>query len=187
MTARANRRRRAAASLIRMTLVSTVLLVVYYHAPLNRPADLRLALWLMAGLLTLGVGVAWQARVIAASDTPRLQAVETAGVALPALLVLYASTYTVMSAADPSSFTQVLGRTDALYYTMTVFATVGFGDIAPVSEGTRIVTMIQMVVGLLAVGLAAKLLLGAVQEAVARGAAAERSADDPSPVPDQDD
>ena len=47
--------------------------------------------------------------------------------------------------------------------------------------------MIQMVVGLLAVGLAAKLLLGAVQEAVARAAAAERSADAPSPVPDQDD
>jgi len=41
----------------------------------------------VAGLLTLGIGVAWQARVIATSDTPRLQAVETAGVALPALLV----------------------------------------------------------------------------------------------------
>ena len=110
MTARAHRRRRAAASLIRMTLVTTVLLVVYYHAPLNQPGDLRLALWLVAGLLTLGIGVAWQARVIATSDTPRLQAVETAGVALPALLVLYASTYTVMSAADPSSFTQVRSR-----------------------------------------------------------------------------
>ena len=163
MTARANRRRRAAASLIRMTLVTTVLLVVYYHAPLNQPGDLRLALWLLAGLLTLGVGVAWQARVIAASDTPRLQALETAGVALPALIVLYASTYMVMSAADPSSFTQVLGRTDALYYTMTVFATVGFGDIAAKSETARVALIVQMLADLALLGAGARVLLGAVR------------------------
>jgi voltage-gated potassium channel len=34
------------------------------------------------------------------------------------------------------------------------------GDITPTTEGTRIVTMTQMVVGLLAVGLATKLLVG---------------------------
>jgi hypothetical protein len=79
----------------------------------------------------------------------------------------------------PASFSEVLGRTGALYYTVTVFATVGFGDITPTTEGTRIVTMTQMVVGLLAVGLAAKLLVGAVQEAVTRAAAAEWPPSDP--------
>jgi hypothetical protein len=39
--------------------------------------------------------------------------------------------------------------------------------------------MTQMVVGLLAVGLAAKLLVGAVQEAVTRTAAAEWPPSDP--------
>jgi voltage-gated potassium channel len=174
-----SRRRRAAASLIRAALATVVLLVVYYQAPLDRPVDLRLALWLVGGLVILGTGVTWQARMIAASETPRVQAIETAAVALPGLIVLYASVYAVMSHDHPASFSEVLGRTDAVYYTMTVFATVGFGDITPTTEGTRIVTMTQMVVGLLAVGLAAKLLVGAVQEAVTRAAAAERPPGDP--------
>ncbi|QJY49206.1 potassium channel family protein [Pseudonocardia broussonetiae] len=165
------RRRRVLASVCRSALTTVLLLVVYYRAPLDRPADVRVALWLAVGIAGLSVAVAWQARAIAASDMPRLQAVETAAVGLPALLLLYASAYAVLSHGEPTSFTEVLDRTDALYYTMTVFATVGFGDIAPTAQTTRIVTMTQMVVGLLAVGLAAKLLLGAVEEAVRRNAA----------------
>jgi hypothetical protein len=42
-----------------------------------------------------------------------------------------------------------------------------------------------MLVGILAVGLAAKMLVGAVQDAVARGAAAERPAADPAVQADQ--
>jgi hypothetical protein len=68
----------------------------------------------------------------------------------------------------PDSFTEALSRTDALYFAVTVFATVGFGDIAPRSEVARIVTMIQMIVGLIAVGLVAKIVLGAVEVAVRR-------------------
>ena len=78
------------------------------------------------------------------------------------LLLLYASVYTLMSTSAPGSFIEVLDRTDALYFTMTVFTTIGFGDIASVTHAARIVTMSQMVVGLLTVGVAARLLLTAV-------------------------
>jgi voltage-gated potassium channel len=37
-----------------------------------------------------------------------------------------------------------LSRTDALYYTITVFSTVGFGDVTPRADLARIVTMVQM-------------------------------------------
>lgn len=68
-----------------------------------------------------------------------------------------------------------LGRTDALYFTVTVFSTVGFGDIAPRSEFARIITMIQMITGLLVVGLVTKILLGAMQTAVQRRAGESRA------------
>lgn len=167
----AGRGRRAAASVARTTVTVTLLLTVYYAAPLDRPADARILLWLAVGLVALAVAITWQARAIAVSDMPRLRAVEVAAVALPALLVLYASVYAVMSHDDPAGFSEGLGRTDALYFTMTVFTTVGFGDIAPVAEGARIITMTQMLVGILTVGLAGKLLLGAVEHAVRRNAA----------------
>jgi hypothetical protein len=179
MTAtKAIRRRQAAASLTRTILATVVLLVVYYQAPLDRPGDVRLLAWLAGGLIALGAAIAWQARVIAMSNIPRLRAVETAALALSGLLILYSSIYVVMSHEDPGSFTEVLGRTDALYYTMTIFATVGFGDITPTTETTRIITMTQMVVGILVVGLAAKVLVSAVGDAVARNAASGQASVD---------
>jgi hypothetical protein len=60
------------------------------------------------------------------------------------LLVLYSSLYSVIAYNQTDSFTQTLSRTDGLYFTVTVFATVGFGDITPRSELARIITTTQM-------------------------------------------
>ncbi|WP_232212844.1 ion channel [Saccharomonospora saliphila] len=87
---------------------------------------------------------------------------------MPLLLVVFASTYTLLSGADPAAFTEVISRTDALYFTVTVFATVGFGDIAAVAETARVVVTIQMVVGLVVVGVVAKVIVGAVDVAARR-------------------
>jgi uncharacterized protein (UPF0261 family) len=84
------------------------------------------------------------------------------------LLVVFAATYVVISNAGPGSFSEPLGRTDALYFTLTLFTTVGFGDIAPRSEVARIIAMIQMVIGLITVGLVARIVLGAAEIAVSR-------------------
>jgi len=83
------------------------------------------------GVVALAGALAWQLRSIMKSDTPRLRAVETVAIGLPFLLLFYASLYALLSFNQPASFTQNLGRTDALYFTMTVFSTIGFGDIAP--------------------------------------------------------
>ena len=117
------------------------------------------------GVVALAGALAWQLRSIMKSDTPRLRAVETVAIGLPFLLLFYASLYALLSFNQPASFTQKLGRTDALYFTMTVFSTIGFGDIAPVTEAARIVTMTQMVAGLITVGVVARLLVGAVKRA----------------------
>jgi voltage-gated potassium channel len=115
-------------------------------------------------------------RTILASNVPRLRAIQTVAVDLPMLLLVFASVCVQIKTNRPNSFTEALSRTDALYFTVTVtvFAPVGFGDIAPKSELARIITMTQMMMGLVALGLVAKIVVGAVQTAVARreGAAA---------------
>jgi hypothetical protein len=163
--------RRVAVMACRALLSAAFLIVVYYQAPLDLDLDATLLVWLVLGLLGLALALAWQLRAIMASESPRLQAAQAIAVGLPFLLTLYASVYWVFSLDDPASFTQHLSRTDALYFTMTVFSTVGFGDITPVSQAARIVVMTQMVMGLIAVGVVAKLLFGAVQVAEGRRAA----------------
>jgi voltage-gated potassium channel len=160
--------RQLVVGLLRTVLTVATMVAVYYLAPLDRAFDVRIGLWLVVGLLALGVAIAWQVRAITVSETPRLRAAQTIAVGLPLLLLLFAEVYLLISHNEPGSFTEPLSRTGALYFTMTVFATVGFGDIAPVTDQTRVITMAQMVVGLIVVGIVARLLLGAVQRAVGR-------------------
>jgi voltage-gated potassium channel len=158
-------------SLLRSTATVAVLVTLYATAPLDRPLDLGTWLTFCGGLLVFALILTWQVRVILRSRTPRLQAAQTIAVGLPTLLLLFAAGYVLIGVDSPESFTEPLDRTDALYFTVTVFTTVGFGDIAPRGDLARIVTTVQMLVGVTVVGVIAKVLLGAVQ-------AAERRRDD---------
>ena len=77
-------------------------------------------------------------------------------------LLLFASTYFLMERASAANFTQPLTRTDALYFSVTVFTTVGFGDITAKSETARVVLIVQMLADLAFLGAGVRVLLGAV-------------------------
>jgi voltage-gated potassium channel len=157
-----------AGTLLHSAAATGLLLLAYYRAPLDRPLDWSTG-WLFLLALVLFAGVmAVSVRGILRSDHPRLRAIRAIGLGVPLLLVVFASTYCTIAAQQPDAFSEPLDRTDGIYFTVTVFATVGFGDITPVSELARVLVTIQMLVGLIAVGLIAKVLLGAVQVAVAR-------------------
>jgi len=128
----------------------------------------RASLLLGAALLLFGVLVAVQVRGILRSQQPRLRAIQALIVGVPLLIVVFAATYCTVDAQQPGAFSEALSRTDGLYFTLTVFATVGFGDITPVSQLARVLVTIQMVVGLLTVGVIAKVVFGAVQLAESR-------------------
>jgi voltage-gated potassium channel len=164
----AARRRLVAVSLLRAGASVTALVVVYYLVPLDRPLQPATLIGFGLGLAGFAAVIAWQVRAILTSDVPRLRAVQAIAVGLAVLLLLFASIYLRIAHENPDSFTEPLSKTDSLYFTITVFATVGFGDITPRTELARIITMIQMLTGLIVVGLVARILLGAVQTAVQR-------------------
>ena len=165
---RAARRRVVAASVLRSAASVTLLLGLYYAAPLDGPLRLGTLITFGLGLLAFAGVTAWQVRAIIRSDVPKIRAMQALATGVTLLLVLYASLYSAIAYNQPDSFTQTLSRTDGLYYTVTVFATVGFGDITPRSELARIVTTTQMLFGLVVFGLIVRTLLGAVQMAVQR-------------------
>ena len=72
------------------------------------------------------------------SSTPGLRAVEAISVTLTLFLLLFATSYAVMTRVEPGSFdVPPMTRVDGLYFTVTVFATVGFGDLSPVRINVR--------------------------------------------------
>ena len=105
-----------------------------------------------------------------------MRAFETLGLIIPFYLLLFASTYFPMERAAAASFTQSLTRTDALYFSVTVFTTVGFGDITAKSETARIVLIVQMLADLALLGASARVLLGAVRRCRQRSGTAQGGA-----------
>ena len=157
-------RRRVAAALLRATLTSTVLVVLYYRLPFTDVAGASAVVLLLAGMGVFAGVITWQVRAILRSDYPALRAIEALAAAIPLFLLVFAATYFKLGHAQVEAFSEPLTRTDALYFTITVFATVGFGDITPVSDEARVATMIQMVGDLLVVGLVLRVMLGAVKQ-----------------------
>jgi voltage-gated potassium channel len=159
----AARRRLILWAALRSLLIATALVVLYYVLPLDRGWDSDTAVRLLIGLLVFAGLMVWQVRSIAGSRHPAARAAEALGLIIPLFLVLFASTYFLMERASAASFTQPLTRTDALYFAVTVFATVGFGDITAKSETARVVLIVQMLGDLAVLGAGARVLLGAVR------------------------
>ena len=155
--------RRVVATLLR-ALGSTVgLVAIYYLLPLDR-TSIPVAVGMLAvGLLALAGLVAFQVRSILRATFPALRAVGALATSVPLFLLLFAGTYYVMGGISEANFSEPLTRTDALYFTVTVFATVGFGDIVATTEGARVVVMGQMVAGIVIIGLGARIIVDAVK------------------------
>ena len=163
---RAQRRRGITLGLLRALGVSAVLIALYYLAPLDRLTGISLLVAMIIGLLALAAVTAYQVWAILRAAHPRVRAIQALATTVPLYLLLFAATYFLMSHTDTSNFNvHALTRTDTIYFTVTVFATVGFGDISPASQVARLVVTAQMILNLIVLGLGVRLIVGAVQQA----------------------
>jgi len=160
----AKRRRLFGLRLLRALATTVVLVALYYLLPLDHIRNVPLVL--AGGLLILLAATIWQVRAISRAKYPALRAVEGLAATVPLFLLLFASAYFTMARTNLASFsTHSLTRTDALYFTVTVFSTVGFGDITAASQAARLVVTAQMLLDLLVLGLGIRIIAGAVQRA----------------------
>jgi hypothetical protein len=151
--------------------IAAILVVLYYELPLDRRSDGSLVLEVVGGVVLLAAMIVWQVRAIVRSDYPGIRATQALTATAALFLLLFASIYYTASLDDVATFSEELSRTDALYFTVTVFSTVGFGDITPEAEAVRLVVATQMLLDLVVLGLGIKVILGAVQ----RGRASSNS------------
>ncbi len=156
---------------LRAAATATVLLVAYFVIPVLHRNHESPVLRLVVALALFVAVVANEVRLITAHERPLLRAGVAMATVIPLFLVLFAWIYLTMSQADPTAFTGTphpLDRPSALYFAVTVFSTVGFGDITPHTDTARMVVMVQMLADLAVIAVVIRLIFGAVNRAVAR-------------------
>ena len=139
----------------------------YYVLPFDHLSASR-SLFRLATVAALVAAVfVWQIRRISTAELPELRAVEALGVVIAVFLVGFSVVYLSMSHNSVTTFTQPLDHTRALYFTISVFSTVGFGDITPRTDTARLIVAAQMLLDLAIIGVVVRLIFNAARSRVA--------------------
>jgi voltage-gated potassium channel len=146
--------RRAAA---RTTAVVSVLLGAFFLLPFRGDRT-----WLAAsvgGLLLVAiVPVTFRRfRKVLVSEHPVVDAAEALLQLVTMLIVGFAALYFAMD-AEGGQFSGIETRVDAIYFTVTTLATVGYGDITASSQEARLAVTFQMLFDLAFLGVAVRVL-----------------------------
>ena len=172
----------------RIALSLILLFSAYFFIPTkdvgSEQSDLP---YVLLELLIFGAVVAVQVPAIIKAKYPILRAIEALTLVIAFYLLIFARIYLSNSLGDPGVFSHPLNHTTALYFTVTVFATVGFGDIVATTDSMRGLVTVQMLLNLVVLGLIIRLLSSAAQRGVARHRSAPAAAPpagpaDPAPL-----
>jgi hypothetical protein len=151
---------------LRIVLTWTALSAAYFLLPAPERAPDARSLTLQLGVFAV-VG-AFQVPAIVRSRYPIARAVEALALTVPLFLLIFARIYLETSLHDAGAFNEPLDRTAALYFTVTVFTTVGFGDVVAKTSDARLLVVVQMLMNLAVLGAGIRLLASAARRGVAR-------------------
>ena len=155
--------------LLRAVLVTTVLFALYFLLPFDKNSPVSTGLALFVGLVAIACLVVWQTHAIAQAPYPLARALEALVTSFQLAVLLFSTTYFLMDQyADGTNFSEPLTRLDALYFTGSTFATVGFGDITADSQVARAIVLLQLLVDVILIGLVIRVFGGSVQTGLAR-------------------
>ena len=160
------RRNRIALAAVRTAAAWVIFIGIYYVITFDAKYSYDAIIRLGVGVLIFAAVIYVQIRHIQGSDVPEIRAIESIGTIVPFFLVLFAGTYLTLSHASQSNFSTPLNHTSALYFTITVLSTVGFGDITPKQDISQIIVSVQMLFDFIVIVAVVRLLITTAQSRV---------------------
>jgi hypothetical protein len=161
------RRRLALLGAVLTVVVAWVLILgAFYVLPFDHLSAAHSVFRLGAVTALVIAVLMWQIRRISTAELPELRAIEALGIVIAVFLVGFSIVYLSMSHNSATTFTQSLDHTQALYFTISVFSTVGFGDITPRTDPARLVVSAQMLLDLALIGAVVRLIFNVARSRV---------------------
>ena len=157
-----------AKSAARTVLSIALLFGVYAVLPVENVTHAAPGARLVVGIAVVVAALLWQLRRIRVAAHPVLRAVEAVAFAVPLFIVVFSVVYPSLSTATPASFSERLDRTSAVYYTVSVLSTVGFGDISAKTDAARNTLTLRMLLDLALLAGIVRVLFGTAQVTVTR-------------------
>lgn len=142
-------------------------LVVYFALPVGRQSSVLVAVLSVLGLLTgiavLAVLIVGQVRRVLRADADDSVRVQTLLVLLYVAVAMFALGYFILERSAGDQFSGLETKVDALYFTMTTLATVGFGDVHATGQVARALVTLQIVFNLVFVGTLVSMLTSQIR------------------------
>jgi MFS family permease len=132
-------------------------------------------IFIAAALSVFGLFFHIQLKKIKKARFPQVRSIEALIMVSIMFIAVFAAIYTQISIRYPGSFSEPLDHFNAYYYAMTVLATVGFGDITPVTPMARVISMIQMGLDLAFIGVAVRVVSSTAKSTMENRRAATES------------
>jgi voltage-gated potassium channel len=139
-------------------------IAIYYALPVGEDRSAHAQAFAVAVLV---VGTAVLGWLIVRQVRRQLQAHDAAAVRIQSLVtflytvvVLFALGYFMLARADAGEFSDLDTKTDALYFTMSTLATVGFGDVHATGQLARVLVTVQIAFDLVFVAALASMIGG---------------------------
>jgi hypothetical protein len=143
----------------RIAGASAAALVVFLVVPLDHDLAMVVAIVVLLGILLLLLPLTVRhALRIERSKEPLVDAAQSLCTLLALLVIGFATVHYATEQQFADQYAGLETKIDALYFSMTMVSTVGFGDITAAGQGARVVVTLQMLFDLVFVGVAIRLL-----------------------------
>jgi voltage-gated potassium channel len=151
--------------LVYTVLTMVIPLATYFVVPLDGRVGKVLAVGLVVATVGSLVPLSFQqARLVLRSQHPLFDALRCLVSGFVLLVVSFSSAYYVLGTGYQHQINDLETKLDAVYFTVTIISTVGFGDISASGQTARGIVTLQMIVNFALLGVALRVVSWALKE-----------------------
>ena len=134
--------------IVRLVAAPVGLVLLYYAIPLTTELSTRgialTALGLILGVSVLAWCIVLQIRRVLEADDPDAVRLEALLILICLVVVVFSLGYLIIARETHDEFADLHTKTDALYFTMTTVATIGYGDVHATGQTARALVTLQI-------------------------------------------